>query len=125
MAVVADDDHDIRLLVEMAARKAGFTIIASVGDGAAALLAIQRFQPDLVVLDVSMPGMTGLEVCRAVRNEPTLAGIPVMLVSAAVHPAALQAAIDAGATSYVHKPFGLQLLAKQMVATFNPKAVIR
>ncbi|SDO33894.1 Response regulator receiver domain-containing protein [Nakamurella panacisegetis] len=120
--VIADDDLDIRLLVETAVRRAGLTVVASVGDGSAALLAVQRFRPDLVILDVSMPGMTGLEVCRSMRQEPATALTPVLIVSAAVHPAALQAAADAGVTSHVQKPFGVKLLVQQIASLLPPEA---
>lgn len=122
-AVIADDDPDLRQLVGMAARRAGITVVASVGDGEAALHAIQQHQPDVVILDVSMPRMTGLEVCQSMRQNPVTAHIPVMIVSAAVHPAALQAAYAAGATSHVQKPFGVRDLTEQIRSLLMPKTL--
>jgi DNA-binding response OmpR family regulator len=86
VVVIADDDADIRLLVGVAAKRAGATIGASVADGAAALQAIRDIRPDLAILDVSMPRMTGLQVCHSVRAEASIAGTRVMLLSAAVQP---------------------------------------
>jgi len=103
--VVADDDGDIRALVEIAARKAGLDVVACVGDGDAAWQSVQDLSPDMVILDVAMPGMTGLEVCKLIRSSETMSSIPVLILSAAVDDAALQAGRDAGATDYLVKPF--------------------
>ncbi len=78
--VVADDDPDIRRLVVLKLTSAGHEVTA-VGDGAAALEAIRRDPPDLAVLDVMMPGMTGVEVCVALRGERRTAGVPVILLT--------------------------------------------
>jgi len=114
VVVIADDDADIRLLVGVAAKRAGATIGASVADGAAALQAIRDIRPDLAILDVSMPRMTGLQVCHSVRAEASIAGTRVMLLSAAVQPAAVQAGVDAGADLYAHKPFSPRSLTEQV-----------
>ena len=68
--VIADDDADIRALVKISAVRAVLDVISEVGDGDVALAAIRLFVPDLAILDVSMPGLTGLEICRVVRAEP-------------------------------------------------------
>jgi DNA-binding response OmpR family regulator len=108
--VVADDDADIRALVSISARKAGLDVVASVEDGVKAWEAIQEFVPDLAILDVAMPGMTGLEVCRLVRADPTLTAIPVLLLSAAVDEASRAAGAEAGAFDYLAKPFSPRAL---------------
>ena len=109
--VIADDDEAIRGLVEVAVRKAGAQGAAAVGDGVAAVAAIRAEQPDLAVLDVSMPGMSGLEACQQVRADPRFADLPVVMLSAAVHPAAVQSGMDAGADLYLEKPFSPRALA--------------
>ncbi len=68
--VVADDDPDIRALVELAVVRAGHTVLASVADGVAALSAASLHRPDLLILDVSMPKMSGLQVCEQLRANP-------------------------------------------------------
>jgi DNA-binding response OmpR family regulator len=108
--VVADDDADIRALVTISAKKAGLEVVASVADGEQALRAITELRPDLAILDVAMPGLTGLEVCSQVRRSPDLADIPVLLLSAAVDEAARAAGRDAGATDYLAKPFSPRAL---------------
>ena len=79
--VVADDDADIRDLVVFKLRQAGHDVVA-VEDGAAAVAACQASAPDLVVLDVMMPGMGGLDATRALRLDPRLARVPVILLTA-------------------------------------------
>jgi CheY-like chemotaxis protein len=68
--LVADDEDDIRALVGLAVRRAGCTVATEVPDGTQALAAARTDPPDLAVLDVSMPGATGLEVCAALRADP-------------------------------------------------------
>ena len=103
--VIADDDADIRHLVGVAVQRAGASVGASVADGAAAWQAI---------LDVAMPRMSGLQVCRSVRAEPGIAGTRVLLLSAAVHPTAIEAGLAAGADLYSHKPFSPRSLTRQI-----------
>ena len=112
--VIADDDADIRTLIMLSVAKAGAVVAADVGAGDAALEAIRRYVPDLAILDISMPEMTGLQVCRALRADPLLSRTRVMLLSAAVHPAALAEGDAAGADSYEAKPFSPRLLSARI-----------
>ncbi len=109
--VLADDDAAIRGRVEIAVRQAGAVVAAAVGDGAAAVSAVQAEHPDLAVLDVSMPVMGGLEACQQIRADGRFAALPVIMLSAAVHPAAVQSGMDAGADLYLEKPFSPKALA--------------
>ena len=112
--VVADDDPDIRTLVRIAVRRAGLDLVADVGTGDAALDALREHKPNIAILDVSMPGLTGLEVTAALRSEPGLSDIRVFLLSAGVTDAARQAGIDAGAEDYFFKPFSPRELAAKL-----------
>lgn len=114
--VIADDDADMRMLVEIAVRKAGLSLVAVAVDGDDAWQAIQDHTPDLVVLDVSMPGMSGLDVCRLVRSDPSLAHIPVLLLSAGVSGASREAGTQAGADDFMPKPFSPKLLSEKLAA---------
>lgn len=116
--VIADDDPDIRQLVALAVRRAGCELVASVGTGAAALEAIRAAKPTLAVLDVSMPGMTGLAVCSAVRADPDPAvnRVLVLMLSASVHEEAMEAGGAAGADDYLVKPFRVRELADRIAA---------
>ncbi len=113
--VVADDDPDIRRLVVLKLRSAGHEVTA-VGDGAAALEAIRRDPPDLAVLDVMMPGMTGVEVCVALRGERRTAGVPVILLTARVQESDVQTGFSSGADDYIAKPFSPRELVDRIRA---------
>jgi CheY-like chemotaxis protein len=104
-AVVADDDPDILLLVSIAVRRAGLELLAATSDGAAALAAIREHRPAVAILDNSMPEMTGLEVCRAVRADPSLAGVTIVMLSASVDEEAQLVAATTGVDHFHTKPF--------------------
>ncbi|TFV81166.1 response regulator [Blastococcus sp. CT_GayMR20] len=114
--LVADDEDDIRGLVCLAVAKAGCTVTASVADGAVALATARAQLPDLAVLDVSMPGATGLEVCAALREDPATAGIRILLLSAGASPDDVARGLSAGADAYLAKPFSISALVQQVKA---------
>ena len=105
--LVADDEDDIRGLVCLAVRRAGCTVVAEVADGTAALDAASACPPDLAVLDVSMPGASGLEVCAALRADPATAGVRVLLLSAGASAEDVARGLAAGADRYLPKPFSI------------------
>ncbi|SOE04089.1 response regulator transcription factor [Blastococcus haudaquaticus] len=114
--LVADDEDDIRALVCLAVAKAGCTATTSVADGGAALAHARAGQPDIAVLDVSMPGMTGLDVCTALRADPATAGIRILLLSAGASSDDVARGLAAGADAYLAKPFGIAALVRQVRA---------
>lgn len=114
--LVADDEDDIRALVALAVAKAGCTVIGSVADGSAALDLARAERPDLAVLDVSMPGATGLEVCAALRADPASARIRILLLSAGASLEDVAAGLAAGADAYLAKPFQISGLVHQVHA---------
>lgn len=114
--LVADDEDDIRTLVGLAVRKAGCAVIGSVADGSAALDLARAELPDLAVLDVSMPGATGLEVCAALRADPATAPIRILLLSAGASLEDVAAGLAAGADAYLAKPFQVSALIHQVRA---------
>jgi len=114
--LVADDEDDIRALVCLAVAKAGCTVTGSVADGDTALATARAELPDLAVLDVSMPGRTGLEVCTALRADPATAGIRILLLSAGASSEDVARGLAAGADAYLAKPFGIAALVQQVRA---------
>jgi DNA-binding response OmpR family regulator len=112
--VIADDDADIRALVRISAVRAGLDVVAEAADGEEALAAIRLLVPDLTILDVTMPGLTGLEICRLVRADSALDGVQVLLVSAAAEETSIAAGIRAGAADYLSKPFSPRELAARL-----------
>ncbi|RBY86931.1 response regulator transcription factor [Blastococcus sp. TF02A-26] len=105
--LVADDEDDIRGLVCLAVRRAGGTVVAEAADGPTALDAARSTVPDLAVLDVSMPGATGLEVCTTLRAEAATAGVRVLLLSAGASEEDVARGLASGADSYLAKPFAV------------------
>ena len=102
--VVADDDHDIRDLVVFKLGQAGYAVQA-VDDGEAALAAICADPPQLAILDVMMPGMSGIDVLRRLREEPVTREVPIILLTAKSREADVDAGFATGADDYVIKPF--------------------
>ncbi|MEW5958112.1 MAG: response regulator transcription factor [Chloroflexota bacterium] len=114
--LVVDDEPNIREVVELYLRRGGFEVEVA-ADGAAALLAIERKIPDLIVLDLMMPAVDGLQVTRALRqSEPN---IPIIMLTARSEEADRIAGLELGADDYVTKPFS----PKELVA--RVKAVLR
>jgi len=113
--VVADDDDDIRSLIVIAVGKAKLRLLAALPDGTAALAAVREHKPDIVLLDVSMPGLTGLEVTQAIRADGGLTDSIVFILSAAVDDTAVAAGFAAGADAYMTKPFSPSTLAAQLL----------
>ncbi|MER9053301.1 response regulator transcription factor [Mesorhizobium sp. M0910] len=109
--LVADDDPHIREIICFALEKAGMKTLA-VPDGAAALQAIERHAPDLVVLDIGMPEMGGLEVCRRLRHTSDL---PVLFLSARDEEIDRVLGLEMGGDDYVTKPFS----PRELVARVN------
>ena len=114
--VIADDDADIRALVRISALRAGLNVVSEAADGDEALAAIRLLTPDLAILDVTMPGMSGLEICRAVRADPALDRVQILLVSAAADETSIAAGMRAGAADYLSKPFSPRELASRLSA---------
>ncbi|GHJ59918.1 hypothetical protein NOK12_24360 [Nocardioides sp. OK12] len=116
--LVADDDVDIRELVEFKLSTLGHEITA-VADGAAAVEACQAARPDLAVLDVMMPGVSGLEAIRAIRADPELADLPVILLTARAQESDVESGFDSGADDYITKPFSPRELAARVEALLS------
>jgi two-component system, OmpR family, alkaline phosphatase synthesis response regulator PhoP len=102
--LVAEDDADIANLVRHYLDKAGFETDV-VGSGHDALARVRQRAPDLVILDVMMPGLDGLEVCRALRADVHTAAIPVIMLTAKAEESDRIVGLELGADDYVTKPF--------------------
>ncbi|MEV7391784.1 response regulator transcription factor [Streptomyces sp. NPDC091215] len=111
--LVVDDDAAIRRSLERGLRLSGFAVRAA-DSGAAALAAIRDTPPDVLVLDVSMPGMSGIEVCTRLRDDGL--DLPVLMLSALDETADRIAGLQAGGDDYLVKPFALQELVLRLRA---------
>jgi pilus assembly protein CpaE len=113
--LVIDDDEGILKLIEMALRPRGYEVISAV-DGALGLNIIRNDRPDVVILDKMMPDMDGYEVARRVRREPSLAQIPILIITAAAELSEKLDAFNAGADDVLVKPFEIDELAARLAA---------
>lgn len=102
--LVAEDERDIRELIGFTLRHHGHEVLTA-SNGEDALATALRDLPDLVLLDIRMPRLTGYDVCRRLRADPTTQDIPIAFLSAKGQEAEIQAGMDAGATDYILKPF--------------------
>ena len=116
--LVADDDSDIRDLVAFKLTQSGHEVMA-VEDGMAALKAAREQPVDLALLDIRMPGMSGLDVCRELRAMPETATIPVIMITARSQEGDVEVGFAAGADDYIIKPFSPRELSSRVTAVLN------
>lgn len=111
--LVAEDQEHIRSLIEYKLRNSGYTVIA-VKDGVAALQTAAEIKPDLILLDVMMPLMTGFEVLAKLKQQESLRSIPVLLVTAQSQEDEVLKGLELGADDYITKPFSPNELAARV-----------
>ena len=102
--LIAEDERDIRDLVAFTLRFAGHEVVA-VGNGEEAVEAARKEKPDLILMDVRMPRMTGYEACEHMKADPELKDIPVVFLSAKGQDSEIRTGLNAGAAEYLLKPF--------------------
>ena len=102
--LTVDDSPSIRQMIKVTLEPAGHSVIEA-GDGAQGLAQAQAKRPDIVITDLNMPNMNGLELIRALRKQPTLTGLPIVFLTTESNDAVKQEAKSAGATGWITKPF--------------------
>jgi DNA-binding response OmpR family regulator len=102
--LVAEDERDIRELIAFTLRFAGFDVKLA-KNGAEAVEMVDVENPDLIILDVRMPKMTGYEACRKIKADPGTKDTPVMILSAKGQEVEIQQGLESGADEYILKPF--------------------
>lgn len=113
--LLAEDDADISYLVVFKLRLAGHDVIAF-PDGLSALASARRDRPDVVVLDIMMPRMSGLDLCRELRTDPATADLPIVMLTARAQESDIGEGLAAGADDYIIKPFSLRELVSRIEA---------
>lgn len=111
--LIAEDERDIRDLIAFTLRFAGHEVITTT-NGEEAVQAARDNLPDLVLLDVRMPRMTGYEACKRIKEEDQLSDVPVVFLSAKGQESEVQAGLDAGAVEYILKPFAPDTLTEKI-----------
>jgi two-component system alkaline phosphatase synthesis response regulator PhoP len=111
--LVAEDERDIRELIGFTLRYAGFEVELAI-NGTEALEKAAEVQPDLILLDVRMPRMTGYEACRKLKENPVTAEIPIVFLSAKGQEVEIEQGLASGALEYIVKPFAPDELSNQV-----------
>jgi two-component system phosphate regulon response regulator PhoB len=129
--LVVDDEEDIVELVELNIVREGYKVLTC-GTGEEALEIAHSKLPDLVILDLMLPGIDGLEVCRRLKNNPKTEQIPIIILSAKGEEADIVTGLELGADDYITKPFSGKVLVarvrrvlRKSVAPIGEKATIR
>jgi len=118
LVLVADDDPDILVLVRYRLERSGYKV-ATAETGTEAVRLAGELSPALAVLDVMMPGLTGFDVTRRLREDPRTSGIPVILLTARAQEADVQEGFAAGADDYLRKPFSPRELSARVQAVLG------
>jgi len=111
--LVADDEPNIVISLEFLMKREGYRVLVA-RDGNEALETARREKPDLVLLDVMMPGKTGFEVCQAVRADEALAGVKILMLTAKGRDTDVAQGLGLGADAYMTKPFATKELAERV-----------
>ena len=112
-AVIVEDERDVSDLIRHALERDGFRVRAY-ADGALGLASIEREPPDVAVLDLMLPGMDGLEICRRLRANPRTAKIPILILTARSEDVDQVAGLEVGADDYITKPFSPRVLVARV-----------
>lgn len=113
--LVVDDEPQLRRVMKVALTDLGYTIMEA-RTGEEALQRLHEYDPDLILLDINMPGLGGMETCRAIRR---VFNVPIIILSVRNSEQDKVAALDAGADDYVTKPFGIQELLARIRAALR------
>jgi len=117
--LVVEDEQDIAELIKHTLEKTGDTDVEIVNSGDAALKAVSGEEPDLIVLDLNLPVLSGVEVCRILRARPATAHLPIIMLTARSTEADRVMGLDVGADDYITKPFGLRELSARVRAVLR------
>ena len=118
--LVADDEPNIVLSLEFLLKQAGFRV-RTVSDGEAALAAITQEPPDLVLLDVMIPGRDGYAVCQEIRSNPAWRDMRIIMLTAKGGDAQREKGLSLGADEYVTKPFSTRELVERVRRILDPR----
>ncbi len=116
--LVVDDEEDILELLEYNLSRDGFTVVRA-ASGEQALASARESPPDLVLLDLMLPGINGLDLCKRFRADERLAAVPIIIVSAKGEEADVVAGLELGADDYVTKPFSVRTLLARVRAVLR------
>jgi DNA-binding response OmpR family regulator len=116
--LVAEDDPDIRNLIVYSLQFAGFTVVQA-SNGEEAVTQARAELPDIILLDVRMPKMSGYEACAELKSEATTQGIPIVFLSARGQEAEIKYGMELGAEEYIIKPFAPDELQRRVTGVLE------
>lgn len=116
--LVVEDEEDLQELLRFNLSRDGFAV-ATAGSGEEAVKAVARKAPDLILLDLMLPGLDGLEVCRTLKKDAKTAGIPILMVTAKGEESDVVAGLELGAEDYITKPFSIKVLIARVRAALR------
>ena len=119
--LVVEDEDDIRELLRYNLAKEGYQV-TGLASGEEALKAVKATRPDLMVLDLMLPGMDGLEVCRSLKQDPQTRNLPIVMLTAKGEEADIVAGLELGADDYITKPFSLRVLLARLRAVLRRRS---
>ena len=119
--LVIDDEEKVRKVITLHLTKAGYEVIA-VENGFEALKDLEKIKPDLIITDIMMPKVNGLEFGEAIRNRAETSNIPFIIISARCDENTVQKARDLGASRFIAKPFGMKTLIASIEKVLEEKA---
>lgn len=108
--LIVDDESEICELIQMTLEMNGFSQIRIVKDGKSAINAAEFWLPDIILLDLMLPEIDGLNVCKILKNNPMTANIPIIMITAKNTPTDIVVGLELGANDYITKPFNNQVL---------------
>jgi len=116
--LIVDDEPEIGELLAYNFKKKGFDVV-TVQNGFSGFDTVKSFLPDVIILDIMMPFVNGISMCRQLKNDDRFKSIPVLFLSATNDAALIQSAIDAGGEKFLSKPIHLNLLIDTVVKMYN------
>ena len=117
--LIIDDEEPIRELLKLTLQSAGFDSVLEASNGEDGLALATRYMPDLILLDLMLPGMDGLSVCRRLKSSPDTRMIPIIMLTAKSDESDIVVGLEMGANDYITKPFSRKVLTARIRAQFR------
>jgi two-component system phosphate regulon response regulator PhoB len=119
--IIVEDEHDILELIKYNLEREGYNVVAC-SDGETGLAEAKKNRPALILLDLMLPGIDGLQVCRGLKGEETTRDIPIIMLTAKSEEADIVAGLEIGADDYITKPFSPRVLIARLRAVLRRKS---
>ena len=117
--LIIDDEEPIRVLLKLTLQSAGYDSVLEASNGEDGLALAMRYKPDLILLDLMLPGMDGLSVCRRLKSSPDTQMIPIIMLTAKSDESDIVIGLEMGANDYITKPFNRKVLTARIRTQFR------